>query len=45
MACQVDVPDAAELAGGEVRDPRLGWSSWSDWAEERWPSLQIGELE
>jgi predicted kinase len=42
---QFDVPDAAELAGGEVADPPRGWSSWSDWAEERWPSLQLGEPE
>jgi predicted kinase len=42
---QFEVPDAAELAGGEVTAPPLGWSSWSDWAEERWPSLQILERE
>ena len=42
---QFDVPDAAELAGGDVADPPLGWSSWSDWAEERWPSLHIREVE
>jgi predicted kinase len=42
---QFDVPDAAELVGGEVAEPPAGWSSWSDWAAERWPSLQLGERE
>jgi predicted kinase len=42
---QFEVPDAAELAGDVVADPPLGWSNWSDWAEERWPSLQFGERE
>ena len=36
---QFDVPDTAELAGGEVADPPPGWSSWPDWAAGRWPSM------
>jgi predicted kinase len=36
---QFDVPDAAELAGSEVAAPPSGWSSWPEWAAERWPSL------
>jgi predicted kinase len=36
---QFDVPDAQELAGGEVGDPPPGWSNWRDWAAGRWPSL------
>jgi predicted kinase len=39
---QFDVPDAAELAGGEIADPPPRWSSWSAWAAERWPSLSDG---
>ena len=39
---QFDIPDAAELAGGEVAGPPPGWSSWSAWAAERWPSLSDG---
>jgi predicted kinase len=39
---QFDVPDAAELEGGEVADPPPGWSSWPEWAAERWPSLSDG---
>lgn len=39
---QFDVPDAAELADGEVAGPPPGWSSWPDWAAERWPSLSEG---
>jgi predicted kinase len=35
---QFDVPDAAELAGDEVADPPSGWSSWAQWAAERWPT-------
>jgi predicted kinase len=34
-----DVPDAEELAGGEVAGPPPGWSNWQGWAAERWPSL------
>lgn len=37
-----DVPDTAELDGGEIADPPPGWSSWSDWAAERWPSPSDG---
>jgi len=36
---QFEVPDTAELAGDQVADPPPGWSSWSEWAAERWPSL------
>jgi len=36
---QFEVPDAAELAGDQIADPPPGWSSWSEWAAERWPSL------
>jgi predicted kinase len=36
---QFDVPDAAELAGSEVAAPPSRWSSWPEWAAERWPSL------
>ncbi|UED84076.1 AAA family ATPase [Streptomyces profundus] len=32
-------PDAAELAGAETREPPAGWSTWPDWAADRWPSL------
>ena len=39
---QFDVPDAAELEGRVVADPPPGWSSWSEWAAERWLSLSDG---
>jgi predicted kinase len=39
---QFDVPGAAELADGEIPDPPPRWSSWSEWAAERWPSLSDG---
>lgn len=35
---QFQVPDAAELDGGEVPTPPAGWPSWRDWAAEIWPS-------
>jgi predicted kinase len=36
---QFEVPDVAELAGSGVAAPPPGWSSWLEWAAERWPSL------
>lgn len=39
---QFDVPDGAELEGSEVAAPPPGWSSWFEWAAERWPSLADG---
>ncbi|MFT4217907.1 MAG: hypothetical protein QM619_12100 [Micropruina sp.] len=35
---QFEVPDAAELAGGEIPDPPQGWADWTEWAAEHWPS-------
>ncbi|MBM9503023.1 AAA family ATPase [Actinacidiphila acididurans] len=35
---QFQVPDAAELDGGEIPTPPAGWPSWSQWAEDTWPS-------
>lgn len=35
---QFQVPDAAELDGGEIPTPPAGWPSWPDWAEDKWPS-------
>jgi predicted kinase len=35
---QFQVPDAAELEGGEIPDPPPGWPGWQEWAEEHWPS-------
>lgn len=34
-----EVPDAAELSGGEIRHPPAGWPDWSAWAADRWPTL------
>lgn len=34
-----EVPDAAELAGSPPPPPPSRWSSWLDWAQDRWPSL------
>lgn len=34
-----DEPDAAELGGGAVPGPPVGWRGWPEWAVDRWPSL------
>jgi predicted kinase len=34
---QFDVPDAADLEGSEAANLPPGWSSWPEWAAERWP--------
>src|SRR5262249_44187475 len=36
---QFQVPDAAELAGGEIPRPPAGWPGWPQWAADHWPSL------
>jgi predicted kinase len=35
---QFQVPDDAELDGGEIPDPPAGWSGWPEWAAGQWPS-------
>jgi predicted kinase len=35
---QFQVPDAAELDGGEISEPPTGWSDWPEWAADHWPS-------
>ena len=35
---QFQVPDAAELVGGEIPNPPPGWSGWLHWTEDHWPS-------
>jgi predicted kinase len=35
---QFQVPDAAELDGGEIPPPPAGWPSWREWAVDQWPS-------
>jgi predicted kinase len=35
---QFQVPDAAELDGGEISEPPTGWSGWTEWAADHWPS-------
>lgn len=35
---QFQVPDAAELAGGEIPTPPAGWPGWPQWAVDHWPS-------
>jgi predicted kinase len=32
------VPDAAELDGGEIPGPPTGWPCWPEWAAGHWPS-------
>ncbi len=39
---QFQVPDVAELDGGEVPAPPAGWPGWPEWAADRWPSLADG---
>ena len=36
---QFQVPDAAELAGEDLPGPPPGWSTWLEWAVDRWPTL------
>ncbi len=38
-----EVPDAAELGGGDIPGPPPGWPGWPEWAVERWPSLTRGD--
>ena len=35
---QFQVPDAAELEGGEVPEPPTGWPGWLQWATDHWPT-------
>ena len=35
---QFQVPDAAELDGGEIPSPPTGWPGWPEWAAGHWPS-------
>jgi predicted kinase len=35
---QFQVPDAAELNGGEIPAPPAGWPGWPEWAVDHWPS-------
>jgi predicted kinase len=35
---QFQVPDAAELGGGEIPGPPAGWPGWAQWAAGHWPS-------
>jgi hypothetical protein len=39
---QFQPPDATELHGRTIPDPPAGWTSWQDWAVDRWPSLDPG---
>jgi hypothetical protein len=35
---QFEIPDAAELGGGEIPSPPAGWPGWEEWAVDHWPS-------
>jgi predicted kinase len=35
---QFQIPDAAELGGGEIPGPPAGWPGWAEWAVDHWPS-------
>lgn len=35
---QFQIPDAAELGGGEIPGPPAGWRGWAEWAAGHWPS-------
>jgi predicted kinase len=39
---QFQVPDAAELDGGEIPAPPAGWPGWPEWALDHWPSCTDG---
>src|SRR3954453_20629745 len=36
---QFQVPDAAELGGGDIPGPPPDWPGWPEWAADRWPPL------
>jgi predicted kinase len=36
---QFQVPDDAELRGGDIPGPPPGWPGWPEWAADRWPPL------
>ena len=35
---QFQVPDAAEVDGGEIPAAPAGWPGWPEWAADHWPS-------
>jgi predicted kinase len=35
---EFQVPDAAELSGGEIPPPPAGWAGWPEWAADHWPT-------
>jgi predicted kinase len=35
---QFQIPDAAELSGGDIPSPPPGWPGWEQWAAEHWPT-------
>jgi predicted kinase len=39
---QFQVPDAAELDGGEIIAPPASWPGWPEWAADHWPSCTDG---
>ena len=39
---QFQVPDAAELGGGEIPAPPAGVAGWSQWAADHWPTCTAG---
>jgi len=38
---QFQVPDAAELDGGEIPAPPAGWPGRPEWAADHWPTCNI----
>ena len=39
---QFQVPDAAELGGGEIPAAPPGWPGWPEWAVDHWPTCADG---
>ena len=39
---QFEVPDAAELGGGEIPAPPAGWPGWAEWMAGHWPTWAGG---
>jgi predicted kinase len=35
---QFQVPDTAELHGGQIPAPPAGWPDWAAWAADQWPT-------
>lgn len=38
---ELEEPDAAEIAGGDIPDPTAAWPDWGSWARAHWPTWDL----